>query len=268
MVLNREHDHADGEVFQLRQEFDLFDPSRTQKEVEEVVGQNINTFNSQATLFINGVNLRFLIQTHASRLYKSGTFTPFNPEDGVVVTPDQFDLQERIRQAQQPGEDIDFGRNPLYIEVMSRADDLGRAGIITLRKPDNFVPGPSGIIYEPGFFELLNLLRLRLSFPGSQVYDAEGGGSLNTGGFLWFRNFYPADLRPFPTGANLVAYLQEGMPVQEVPEIDLQSVSLGLRKGLSIALPSDQQRLKTIKGMFFLAPKPGEVPNVFEDAFK
>lgn len=226
-----ESDNA--EVFDLNDEFQLFDPSQTRGRFLD--GHRVCTARVIKLRVTPDIMIPFAINfINLPDENNRGYITPFNPEFGAAIKSSDFDIQTRTKPhtlTQTGGEDYDFLR--LY-------------SVMEFTPTELLQPHPTikdAMEFRPEIRSLLGRLRFGTTFP-SETKDSESdtkvqymskfksnssyaaGGS----GTIGFDHFYPAD-------------------VQDAPPVDYNK---GLREGLSIAVPRDAKKLQTIKGFFYL----------------
>ena len=206
-------------IISLNQEFHPFDPTYTEE--KKIYRNSPPRILTNIILDLGAFKLSLKIDADPEDdLPKTNTITPFNPDDGYMITNEDFDLEKR-KQKKVPlidpvtgfAEVIDFLKNPFCLNIDTPGYDLERSGSVS-----------------PELLSILERLKVQVSV---------GQGNFESRYFvhelLFFDNFYPHDTGPLP-----------------------EDMDSGLEEGFNLALPNDPEKLATIRMKFVLAEDPPE----------
>lgn len=280
----------------LGEEFELFHPNKTLVFPEGRIWRFQNPFVTPR-MFAYRValetgllpDLPFVMRTYTNE--SEGYFThalpeecltPFKPELGYQLTPEDWVLETRIerflslrkRTSELPKDSMGFIKSPYSfggpkeIKMFFEGYDLGvgktlvKAGLAKdvskSLKILNTSTVVSGYQLDEEVLMILSNLRLQLSFPNNQQLEAE----INNSSFS-FETFYPLG-KPLPVITDPTIYNDlVGESTQRFGKPDL-SVLRG--KGMKVLIPYDLNQLKRIKAQFVLVRE--RVPAAFSKAFE
>jgi len=265
----REGRRPEGNVF-IGQEFPLFGPESTIPTHLDNIYNNISMFD----LNINK-NLCIPLDVILRRQEGSSTghdigFTPFDPELGYKISPEDYNPETRKAKLEQVLNKIklinysELPFNLLSLEVGNYdVEDLNRIGInkkvywleehrsedpkanlvkrfiamirnvTILKKTYGLINGPH-YRFPPETLDAVKRLRLLLAFPTGSFAARPNEINLYDNGALTFSHFYPSDQGPFP----------------KIPKTD--TLYQGIHDGLQIFILKDPKELKQIRAKFVL----------------
>ena len=233
------------EVVRINQDFLLLGPERTIRKFNSTFW--VEQFSSQVLLDFSGKEmfpvLPIRIYFSPGRCTIQRTITPFDPELGYQITAEDLNLSERLEKIQREQDRlkklVPFDRAPLWINLMNMSRyNLEELGLIE--------PGPDLEHFTPEATSIFSRLRLQLKIITSNEQAPSYLESRpNRTGLaireITFREFYPLDTGPLAT-----------------PTDSIDAVINNIEEGLSVYVPSDLEKIKTIEGRFLLLGKKNE----------
>ena len=199
-------------VITLGEEFHPFDPAENQIEKGEAF-RDVNQLSSRIILFA-GTNLKFPLRIIAfpGISPKTHAITPFDPEVGYQITYEDLNWQSRIKKLER-----------LSREKLGEFIEFSKAPLY-LKVTDFPFKWTSSVPEERA---ILDSLRLFVWFPKGSF---EGKPHTTNVPDSSFAMFYPQDTGPLP----------------------MEDISIHLKAGFYLFLPSDPEKLSQIRAMFVL----------------
>ncbi|MDO8618615.1 MAG: hypothetical protein Q7R49_01565 [Candidatus Daviesbacteria bacterium] len=247
-----EEERHKTEIVQLGQDFTLFNPDRIK--IRKVLGDSgdwrqgtILDIKSEIFLSVSPLpNIPIEISADLGALYRYFGVTPFDPDIGVPITPEDFDVELRIKKWSElrrkrieeigkavtnPLHEREEPRAPLSlsIEVDAHIFDDPRLSVLGHYNKREYVATE----IKPEVQEVFRHLALTLIFPESSWSGVPDGMEANKSGRLYFVYFLPS-----------------GSPTLAVAPKRGWDEGGAMNKGVQLFVPDNLKELALIKGRF------------------
>lgn len=228
-------------VVQLDQEFQLFNPSRTEPGVQS----DKSPFHSRVALDTKELlpsMLNFRLGLLRTDLDLRTSIYPFNPEKGYTITNEDFDLKERekkdkelyneIQRQSALGESLEFTARCLNSPLQTTDPDYLAFRPESFYDPELY--DPETLKFKPNVKKIIERLRLHLIFPNVQL---QGLPQVFEGGDLKFDVFFPLDSGPLAHNPSQT------------------TIHDNLFTGVPVLFPNDPKYIEKVQGIFVLDPR-------------
>lgn len=255
-----EEQQSEGREIRLNEEFDLFPPNATS--VYELA-HGLKLINSEIILAIEDGEQAFpLPLTAAARprttyQYPILAFTPFAAEGSYLVDQRDFDPQQRARKIEPYTyrSQHHISSSNFFVVDTGRIDAMRKLGIIEGDSMD-FTPQVRAVISRLRLVVNTPLVRETEGEEEENEFQADGIALeaypylSNGSATVEFSQFHPLDFGPMAS--------VEGV---KLPRLNI-GVVVGAASNLAILLPTELDKLASIRGKFMLSP---EQPQIEEE---